>query len=117
MLGYWWLSLSIMIFWMVWFPTNARNAKVKGYTKYMHIAIVATCLALSMLPVAIALGTGGFVISSFPVYLSNCYPRNPAVFFYSFILPTCIVLPAGCTFNLLTLYKVMSLKQHLLNKV
>ena len=116
-IGYWWLFLTIMIFWKVWFPTNAKNAEIKGYTKYIHIAMVAISFILSLIPVAAALGTGGYVISIFPVYLNFCFPRNTDVFFYAFILPFCISQPAGSTFNLLTLYKVLSLKQHLINKV
>ena len=116
-ISYWWLFLTIMIFWKVWFPTDAKNAEVKGYTKYIHIVIVAISLVLSVIPVAAALATGGFVISSFPVYLNFCHPRNSDVIFYAFILPFCINQPAGSTFNLLTLYKVLSLKQHLINKV
>ena len=106
-----------MIFWKVWFPTNAKNAEVKGYTKYIHTAIVAISLILSLIPVAAALGTGGYVVSIFPVYLSFCHPRNLYVLFYVGILPFCINQSAGSTFNLLTLYKVLSLKKHLIKKV
>ena len=106
-----------MIFWKVWFPTNAKGAEVNGYTKYIHGAIVTISLVLSLLPVGTALGTGGYVISVFPAYLNYCYPRNVATFFYSFILPFCITLPIGSTFNLFTLWKVLNIKKHLLNKV
>ena len=96
--GYWWLFLTIMIFWKVWFPTNAKHAEVKGYIKCIHIAIAAILpIVLSLIPVAAALGTGGYVISSLPVFLNYCYPRNSVVFFYAFILPFCINQPAGST--------------------
>ena len=85
--------------------------------KYIHVAIVVVSILLSLIPVCAALGTGGFVISSFPVFLNYCYPRNSATFFYTFILPFCINLPAGSTFSVLTLYKVLDLKQKLLRKV
>ena len=116
-LGYWWLFLTIMIFWKVWFPKSVKNAEVNGYMKYIHIAIAASSLVLSLLPIVTALGTGGFVISFFPVCLNFFYPHNFNVLFYAFILPLCINQPAGSMFNLLTLYKVLSLKQHFLNKV
>lgn len=106
-----------MIFWKVWFPTNAKGAKVNGYIKYIHGAIVTISLVLSLIPVGTALGTGGFVISVFPAYLNYCYPRNAASLFYSFILPFCITLPIGSTFNLFTLWKVINIKKHTLNKV
>lgn len=111
------MFLTIMMFWKVWFPTNAKRAEINGNIKYIHIAVAAISLVLSLIPVATALGTGGYVISSFPVFLNYCYPRNSAVFFYAFILPFCINLPIGSTFNVLTLYKVLSLKQRLINKV
>ena len=70
-----------MIFWKVWFPTNAKGAEINGYTKYVHGATVTISLVLSLLPVGTALGTGGYVISVFPAYLNYCYPRNAATFF------------------------------------
>ena len=106
-----------MIFWKVWFPTNAKNAEVKGYMKFIHLAIVVISIVLSVIPVAAAIGTGGYTLSMFPVHLSFCGPRNLDVLFYAFILPFCINQPAGSTFNLLTLYKVLNLKQQLINKV
>ena len=106
-----------MIFWKVWFPANLTGVKVTKYTKYIHGVIVAISLVLSLIPVGSALGTGGYVISVFPAYLNYCYPRSAATFFYSFILPFCITLPIGSTFNLFTLWKVINFKKHLLNKV
>ena len=116
-IGYLWLFLTIMIFWKVWFPTNAKNAEVKGYMKFIHLAIVVISIMLSVIPVAAALGTGGYTLSIFPVHLNFCGPRNLDVLFYAFILPFCINQPAGSTFNLLTLYKVLNLKQQLIHKV
>ena len=117
MFAYWWMFLTVMIFWKVWFPTDAKHAEVNGCMKYIHIAIAAISLLLSLIPVAAALGTGGYVISSFPVFLNYCYPRSSIVFFYAFILPFCINRPVGSTFNLATLYRVLSLKEYLINKV
>ena len=111
------LFLTIMIFWKVWFPTNAKNAEVKGYMKFIYLAIVMISIVLSVIPVAAALGTGGYTLSMFPVHLSFCGPRNLDILFYAFILPFCINQPAGSTFNLLTLYKVLNLKQQLIKKV
>ena len=116
-IGYLWLFLTIMIFWKVWFPTNAKNAEVKGYMKFIHITIVIISIVLSLIPVSAALGTGGYTLSMFPVHLNFCQPRNVDVLFYAFILPFCINQPAGSTFNLLTLHKVLNLKQQLINKV
>jgi hypothetical protein len=101
----------------VWFPTNAKKAEVKGYMKFIHIGVVAVSVILSLVPVVAALGTGGYTLYLFPVHLSFCQPRNLDVLFYFFILPFCINQPAGSTFNLFTLYKVLNLKQQLINKV
>ena len=115
--GYWWLFLAINIFWKVWFPHSSKRFKTQGYTKHLHIATVVLSLTVSCIPVAAALGTGGFVISSFPSFLSYCYPRNADASFYSFILPLCLTLPTGSTFNLLTLWKVLKVKGDLINTV
>ena len=115
--SYWWLFLAINIFWKVWFPHSSKRIQTRGYTKYLHIATVVLSLTVSCIPVAAALGTGGYVISSFPSFLSYCYPRNADTFFYSFILPFCLILPTGSTFNLLTLWKVLKVKKELINKV
>ena len=112
--SYWWLFLASNIFWKVWFPDSARRFTTQGYTKYLHIATVAVSLIASTFPVAAALGTGGYVITSFPAFLNYCSPRNLDTFFYSFILPFCLILPTGSTFNLLTLWKVLKVKQHLI---
>ena len=58
-----------MIFWKVWFPTNAKNAEVKGYMKFIHIAIVVISIVLSLIPVAAALGTGGYTLFVFELLL------------------------------------------------
>ena len=116
-IGYLWLFLTIMIFWKVWFPTNAKNAEVKGYMKFIHISVLVISIVLSLVPVAAALGNGGYTITIFSIYLSFCESRNVDVLFYALILPFCINQPAGSTFNLLTLYKVLSLKKQLINKV
>ena len=117
LLSYWWLFLATNIFWKVWFPVNARSAQVNGYTKYIHLTIVGLSLTLSIVPIGAAVATGGYVISSFPPFLNYCYPRNSATFFYSYVLPFCIILPTGSTFNLLTLWKVLSFRKHLLKQV
>ena len=85
--------------------------------KFIHISVLVISLVLSLIPVAAALGNGGYTITIFSVYLSFCQPRNINVLFYAFVLPFCINQPAGSTFNLLILYKVLSLKKQLINKV
>ena len=83
----------------------------------MHIGVVVLSLMLSLVPVVSTLASGGYVISVFPSFLTYCNPRNSAVFFYSFVLILCIVLPTGSTFNLLTLWNVLRVRKHTLKQV
>ena len=109
LIGYLWFFLAAIIFWQVWFPISARKARLSGYTKYMHIAVVALCFILSTVPAIAALGSGGYVIPVFPSFLNRCYPKNLSAIFYPYIFVFCITLPIGSTFNLLTLWKILSL--------
>ena len=70
-IGYLWLFLTIMIFWKVWFPTNAKNAEIKGYMKFIHITIVTFSIVLSAIPVDAELGTGGYMLSVFSAFASH----------------------------------------------
>jgi hypothetical protein len=85
--------------------------------KFIHIGVVAVSVILSLVPVAAALGTGGYTLSIFPVHLGFCLPQNIDVTFYAIVLLLCINQSVGSTFNLLTFFKVLSLKQQLINKV
>ena len=60
--GYWWFFHTITIFWKVWFPIHARNFTVSRHTKYIHVTFVVIALTFSVIPVGVALGTGGYVI-------------------------------------------------------
>ena len=111
MMSYWWFFHSLTIFWTVWFPIHARNFKVSGYLKYLHLVIVISSITIPIIPVGVALGTGGYVISVNPPHLNFCYPRSPVTFFYTFTLPFCIVFPIGVTFNLCTLWKLLRMKK------
>lgn len=112
MINYLWLFHTIAIFWNVWFPIRARHFDVHGYTKYMHIVVVVIAFTLSVIPVGVAFGTGGYVISSLIPSLSFCVMRSLAVNYYALVLPICIVFPFGITFNLLTVWKLLRMRQH-----
>lgn len=114
---YWWLFLSVVIFYQVWFPVNARKARQNGHTKYIHAVVVVLSLVLSTIPVAAALGSGGYVIAVTPAFLEFCYDRNLVAFFYPNILIPCIILSVGNTFNLLNFWKVMRLRLHASSQV
>ena len=114
---YWWLFLTIIIFWQVWFPVNARKARQNGHTKYIHAVVVVLSLVLSTIPVAAALGSGGYGTFVFPAFLNICFPRNLAAFFHSSIFIPCIILSIGNTFNLLNFWKVMRFRKQSLQQV
>lgn len=115
--SYWWFFHTMTIFWKVWFPIHARNFKVNGHIKYLHLIIIGLALTFPIIPVGAALGTGGYVISAYPPSLNYCFPRSSDTFFYTFILPFCIIFSIGTTFNLLTLWKVLRIRKQLSSEV
>ena len=112
MRSYWWFSHTIAVFWSVWFPVHTRKIRRTKYIKFIHVIIIVIVLTLPMIPVGVLFGTGGYVLSSYTVSLSTCIPRNLTTALYVFILPICIVIPAGITFNLLTVWKLLKIRLH-----
>ena len=112
--GYWWLFLAIIT---LWFPVYARSVKFRGHYRYLHLAVIMMSLTLALIPVVSAFATGGYTIFTFSSLLSVCYPKDSAVFFYTFVVPFCVVLPAGSTFNLLTLWKVIRIRKNIPSQV
>ena len=117
LITYWWFFHTIIIFWKIWFPFQARNFSVNGYSKYLHITIVVVSACLSLIPVATDLGTGGFVISTNPPFLNFCYPRSPDAFFYTAIFTYSIVISIGVTLNLLTFWKLVRMNKFISKQV
>ena len=113
----WWLFHTTSIFWKVWFPVHARQFEISGYTKYIHIATIVIALTFSTIPVGAAFGTGGYVINTLIPGLRNCVARNSDAYFYSFILPICIIIAIGITLILLTLWKILRMRLHRSNQV
>lgn len=102
MVDFWWFFHATILFWRVQFPIHAKQFQ---YYKCLHAAIVVFALLFPMIPIGVALGTGGYVITSFSP-LNNCFARNPAASFYPFILPKCVIFPIGITFTLMTIWKL-----------
>ena len=112
MRGYWWFSHTIAVFWSVWFPVHARKIHHTRYIKFIHISVIVIALTLPMIPVGILFGTGGYVLSSYTTSLSTCIPRNLTTAMYVSVLPMCIVISTGITFNLLTVWKLLKIRLH-----
>lgn len=102
MVDFWWFFHAIILFWKVQFPIHAKQFQ---YNKCLHAVIVVFALLFPMIPIGVALGTGGYTVTTFPP-LNNCFARNPAASFYPFILPKCIIFPIGITFTLITIWKL-----------
>ena len=47
----------------MWFPFHAKHFNSEGYFRYIHVAIIAFTLLISILPVGVVFGTGGYVIT------------------------------------------------------
>ena len=94
--------------------------KSRENMKFIHITIVAFSIIvhLFLLPLHLELEAIHYLFFQFiSTFASHETYTIIDVLFYAFILPFCINQPAGSTFNLLTLYKVLNLKQQLINKV
>ena len=105
MIDFWWLFHSITIFWKVWYPVQSRQYERNGCTKYFHAVIILIALLFPIIPIGVAFGTGGYIVTAFPP-INNCFARNPAASFYPFILPKCIIFPIGITLTILTVWKL-----------
>ena len=117
MITYWWLFHTAIIFWKVWFPVHARNYKVRGYTTYLHIIIVVITVVLSLIPIGVQIGNGGYVISAIPPSLEFCYPINPDVFFYTFVFHFSVIICIGVDLNLITMWKIIRMHKVLSKQV
>lgn len=99
----WWFIHVAAFFWKVKFPFHARSCEERQL-KYAHIAGVLVALLLPILPVAVALANGGFVIATFPPLL--CTGKKAAPTFYSLVVPVVILLQIGITMLLITFWTI-----------
>ena len=117
MLSYWWFFHTVSFFWKVWFPIHARQLKIRGHIKYIHMAVVMITLIFSTIPIGVAFGTGGYVIYTLIPGLSSCIARNPDAYFYSFVFPLCILYTIGMTLIVLILWRILRMRLHLSGQV
>ena len=114
---YWWFVHTVIIFWKVWFPTNARSFRVSGHFKYLHITLVLVTVLLALIPVAASLATGGYITSTDPSFSNFCHPRNLKAIFYTSIFQYSIFISLGVTFNLLTFWKLIRMNKFISKQV
>ena len=76
--------------------------------------MLAIAVLVPFIPVAAVLGTGGSAVTNFPPF--QCYARSTDVFYYTYILPGCIMMGTGIALLILMLHAisrhVTSLQMH-----
>ena len=104
-----WLCHVLAIYWGLKFPFHARTFRTTHRTKYLHIACIAVCTILPVIPVLATMvkyshgksfgeaveGGLGFGVVRFPPIL--CTGRDPDTMFYALILPVIVLLMVGMT--------------------
>ena len=107
-LAIWVPSHVIILFWGIAFPFHYRAFERRGRLKYIHITEVVVALILPSVPVGIALGTGGYIYDGIPPLV--CLPKNVAVEFYAFLLPSAVLMVTGGTFLVLIVWKLIKVR-------
>ena len=105
-----WFFHIVAVFWGTKFPFHAKSFQRKGYFKYVHAAMLVISILLPFAPVTAVYATGGSTFAQFPAFL--CSARSPATFFYSFILPTCILIAIGMTLVVLIFQVLLHVTQN-----
>ena len=104
----WWFIHVAVAFWAVTFPFHYRSFQVMGKSKVLHLFTVLIGVLLPLVPLGIAIGTGGYT----PTYRLpplTCLTSNDDAFFYSQTLLIVILYGAGSVllaFIFLHLFKV-----------
>ena len=120
-----WLCHIVAIFWGLKFPFHARIFRTTHRIKYLHIACVALCTVLPLIPVVGTMvqysrgksfgeaveGGLGFGVVRFPPLL--CTGRNQDAMFYALILPVVVLLMAGMTVLIITFWIIHKVNQNL----
>lgn len=94
-----WFLHIVAVYWTVKFPLHAKSFEAKGYTTYVHIAMLALIIILPFISIAVLFGTGGCRVSRFPNII--CQARHPDVTFYALVLPVSILTAAGISMIIL----------------
>ena len=88
-------------------PNLKFTKKLKSYSTVVHIAVVSSCILLSMLGPIVTLAKYKYVVIRVPAL--TCTPDDLDFVFYSFIFPCIILVATSISFLVLlfwTVYKV-----------
>ncbi len=126
-LSMFWLCHILAIFWGLKFPFHARTFRTTHRIKYLHIACIALCTTLPLIPVVATMvqysrgksfgeaveGGLGFGVIRFPPIL--CTGRHQDTMFYALILPVVVLLMAGMTVLIVIFWIIHKVSQNLLS--
>ena len=88
-----WTFHTAAVLWTIKFPFAAKAFEVKGYTKYVHVTMLALAISLPFICVIVVFGTGGCRLTRFPNII--CLAKVPDVTFYAFVLPLSVLTAVG----------------------
>jgi hypothetical protein len=90
----WWFIHVAVAFWAVTFPFHYRSFQVMGKSKFLHIFTVLIGVLLPLVPLGIAIGTGGYTPTyRLPPFVCSTSKENAS--FYSHTLLFVILYVAG----------------------
>ena len=101
-----WFFHIIILFWGIKFPFHAKRFETRGYLKYVHIAMVVLAIFLPCGYIAAVAATGGATIARFPPLF--CFARNVDAYFYSLVVPICIIDGAATSLLLVILWSLIT---------
>ena len=101
-----WFFHIIILFWGIKFPFHAKRFETRGYSKYIHFAIVFLAISIPCGNITAVVATGGVTIARFPPLF--CVPRNVHAYLYSYIFPLCIINGAGTSLLLLIMWSLIT---------
>ena len=88
-------------------PNLTFTKKLRTHSKVVHIAVVSTCILLSILGPIVTLAKYKYVVIRVPAL--TCTPDDLDLIFYSLILPCVLLIATSTSFLVLlfwTVYKV-----------
>ena len=104
-LSLFWLSQTVVYFWVVIYPINFRSFNTSGKLRAIHLASVITALTFPVVPVVVAMYfSRGVVLSIFTPH--KCIPGDVDIFFYSFSVPLVVIIICAISLLVTTLWHV-----------
>ena len=96
----------MILFWGIVFPFHARNFEIRGYFRYIHIAMVLAAVVVPLESVGVILGTGGLTIPRFPAVA--CFARKTDASYFAFVLPLSIASAIGVPLIVVILWSLIT---------